>query len=159
MTSGRLQCLCGISNRGDLTPGAEGGTAGVMVTRLPALRRDNAIMGNGGLFLPDELRRDADGAVTGFSFPEVMYNVIVAHATGDSDRAANTFDAYLPLMRYEQQPGPGLAVREHILTMRGAIGCAALRRSGTRLRPDDLADIGFLLARQDWRLAAFGCAP
>ena len=28
MTSGRLRCLCGISNRGDLAPGMEGGVAG-----------------------------------------------------------------------------------------------------------------------------------
>ena len=28
MTSGRLRCLCGISNRGDLTPITEGGVAG-----------------------------------------------------------------------------------------------------------------------------------
>ena len=28
MASGRHQCLCDISNRGDLTPGAEGGVAG-----------------------------------------------------------------------------------------------------------------------------------
>ena len=28
MTSGRLWCLCGISNRGDLAPGTESGVAG-----------------------------------------------------------------------------------------------------------------------------------
>lgn len=28
MTSGRFRCLCDISNRGDLTPGAESGVAG-----------------------------------------------------------------------------------------------------------------------------------
>ena len=28
MTSGRLRCLCGISNCGDLTPGVERGVAG-----------------------------------------------------------------------------------------------------------------------------------
>ncbi len=28
MTSGRLRCLCDISNRGDLAPGAESGVAG-----------------------------------------------------------------------------------------------------------------------------------
>ena len=28
MTSGRLRCLCGISNRGDIARGAEGGVAG-----------------------------------------------------------------------------------------------------------------------------------
>ena len=28
MTSGRLRCLCDISNRGDLAPGAQGGVAG-----------------------------------------------------------------------------------------------------------------------------------
>ena len=31
MTSGRLRCLCDISNQGDLTPGVEGGVAGGMV--------------------------------------------------------------------------------------------------------------------------------
>ena len=28
MTSGRFRCLCRISNRGDLTPGAESGVTG-----------------------------------------------------------------------------------------------------------------------------------
>ena len=28
MTSGWFRCLCDISNRGDLTPGADGGVAG-----------------------------------------------------------------------------------------------------------------------------------
>ncbi|MBN8873770.1 MAG: dihydrodipicolinate synthase family protein [Rhodospirillales bacterium] len=120
------------------------------------MRRVPILTGNGGLFLPDELRRGADGAMTGFAFPEMMRDVIRAHQAGDVERAADVFDAYLPLVRYEQQPGLGLAVRKHVLTERGALSCAAQRRPGARLTRDDLADIAFLLARLQRRLAALG---
>ena len=119
-------------------------------------RRISILVGNGGVFLPDELRRGADGAMTGFAFPEMMRDVIAAHAAGDSARAADIFDAYLPLARYEQQPGPGLAVRKHILMQRGALSTAALRRPGTALSGEDFADVAFLLERQERRLAALG---
>ena len=89
----------------------------------------------------------------------MMRDVIAAHVAGDGNRAADIFDAYLPLVRTEQQPGLGLAVRKHVLAMRGAIGCPAQRRPSSQLGPDDLADIAFLLARQERRLAALGCAP
>jgi 4-hydroxy-tetrahydrodipicolinate synthase len=123
------------------------------------MRRIPILTGNGGIFLPDELRRGADGAMTGFAFPEMMRDVIAAHRAGDTERAADIFDAYLPLVRYEQQPGLGLAARKHILAQRGAIGSAAQRRPGSKLGPDDIADLGFLLARQQKRLAGLDCAP
>jgi 4-hydroxy-tetrahydrodipicolinate synthase len=118
------------------------------------LRRVSILTGNGGLFLPEELRRGADGAMTGFAYPEMMRDVVAEHTAGDAEGAADVFDAYLPLARYEQQPGIGLAVRKHILAQRGAIAHATLRPPFTPLSPRDAEDAGLLIARQERRLAA-----
>jgi 4-hydroxy-tetrahydrodipicolinate synthase len=50
------------------------------------MRRIAILVGNGGLFLPEELRRGADGAMSGFAFPEMLVGVIAAHAAGDQER-------------------------------------------------------------------------
>lgn len=121
------------------------------------VRRVSILTGNGGgLFLPEELARGADGAMTGFAYPEMMVGVCRSHAAGDSARAQDLFDAYLPLARYEQQPGIGLAVRKHILAARGVIASSAVRRPGPRLSAADMADIERLTARQTRRLAEIG---
>ena len=121
------------------------------------LKRVSILTGNGGgLFLPEELVRGADGAMTGFAYPEMMVDVIKAHETGDVERAFDVFDAYLPLARYEQQPGVGLAVRKHILAKRGAIASAAVRKPRPKLSAHDITDIERLIARQEKRLAALG---
>lgn len=118
------------------------------------LRRISILTGNGGgLFLPEELSRGADGAMTGFAYPEMMVDVCKAHAAGDRARAQDLFDAYLPLARYEQQPGIGLAVRKQILADRGVIASAAVRKPGPKLSADDLADIAWLTERQTRQLA------
>jgi len=116
-------------------------------------RRISILVGNGGLFLPEELGRGADGAMAGFAFPEMMVDGWRAHAAGDAERARDLFDAYLPLARYEQQPGIGLSVRKHILARRGAIASGALRKPGGRLSAADLAEIEQLMARQARRLS------
>lgn len=120
------------------------------------MRRVPILTGNGALFLPDELRRGADGAMTGFAFPEMLRDVVRAHRAGNLQGAADLFDVYLPLVRYEQQPGLGLAVRKHILMQRGAISNAAQRRPASSLNREDIEDISFLLARQGKQLAALG---
>ncbi len=120
-------------------------------------RRISILSGNGGgLFLPEELLRGADGAMTGFAYPEMMVDVCAAHAAGDIERAFDLFDAYLPLARYEQQSALGLAVRKHILAQRGAIASAALRRPGARLSEADMADIERRIARPTRRLREIG---
>ncbi len=111
------------------------------------------LTGNGGgLFLPEELSRGADGAMTGFAWPEMMVDVVAAHARGDIERAHDLFDAYLPLARYEQQAGIGLAVRKHLLHQRGAIASPFVRKPGPKLSAPDLADIERLVRRQARRL-------
>ena len=117
------------------------------------LPRIAILTGNGGgLFLPEELSRGADGAMTGFAYPEMMVGVCRAHAAGDIEKAHDIFDAYLPLARYEQQAGIGLAVRKHILAERGVIASAAIRKPGPKLSALDIADIARLTARQERRL-------
>ena len=131
----KLSVLRGASDRGEV-------------------RRVSILTGNGGgLFLPEELSRGADGAMTGFAYPEMMVGVCRAHAAGDIERAHDLFDAYLPLARYEQQPGIGLAVRKHLLAERGVIASAAIRKPGPKLSANDVADIALLTARQTRRLA------
>ena len=116
-------------------------------------RRVSILTGNGGgLFLPEELARGADGAMTGFAYPEMMVGVCRAHAAGQTKRAFDLFDAYLPLARYEQQPGIGLAVRKHILQERGVIASSRVRKPGPTLSAADIADIARLSARQNRRL-------
>ncbi len=121
------------------------------------LRRVSILTGNGGgLFLPEELTRGADGAMTGFAYPEMMVGVCNAHAAGDVERAHDIFDAYLPLARYEQQSGIGLAVRKHLMVQRGVIASATLRKPGPKLSPADVADIDRLVRRQVARLREIG---
>jgi 4-hydroxy-tetrahydrodipicolinate synthase len=116
-----------------------------------SLRRVSVLIGNGGLYFPQFLQRGADGAMTGFAFPDVLVQVYERFVAGDRAGAEDLFDAYLPLVVYEQQPGYGLAVRKEILRRRGAIRSAAARAPGPRLGPADAAEIDALMARLERR--------
>lgn len=119
-------------------------------------RRISILTGNGGQFLPEEMNRGADGAMTGFAYPEMMRQVIDHWNAGDEDRARDIFDAYLPLVRYESQPGIGLAIRKHTLARRGAIAHPTLRKPGPAPDAATIAEVEALIARQEARLAALG---
>ena len=119
-------------------------------------RRISILCGNGGQFLPEEIGRGADGAMTGFAFPEMMRDVVAAMGAGDRDRAHDVFDAYLPLVRYESQPGLGLAVRKFILARRGAIAHDAVRAPGPKLTAAAIGEVERLITRQERRLAELG---
>ena len=118
------------------------------------LRRVSVLVGNGGLYLPQELARGADGAMTGFAFPEMLVDVVRLHLAGDVDAAENLFDAYLPLVRYEQQPGIGLALRKQILYRRGVIASPAVRTPGPSLDATDHAELSRLMERVDNNIGA-----
>jgi 4-hydroxy-tetrahydrodipicolinate synthase len=115
-------------------------------------RRVSILAGNGGLFLPEELGRGADGAMTGYAYPEMLVEVCRLHAAGEADAALDLFDAHLPLARYEQQPGVGLAVRKHVLARRGAIASSRQRKPGRSLGALEVAEVERLIARLDRRL-------
>jgi 4-hydroxy-tetrahydrodipicolinate synthase len=119
-------------------------------------RRISILVGNGGLYYPLELARGADGAMTGFAFPELLVEVYQRFTAGRDEDASDLFDAYLPLIRYEQQPGIGLAIRKEILHRRGILASPALRPPGPKLGPEDAAELDFLLERLDRRMAGGG---
>jgi 4-hydroxy-tetrahydrodipicolinate synthase len=119
-----------------------------------ARRRISILCGNGGLYLPQELHRGADGAMTGFAYPEMLVELCATFFAGRRDEAEDIFDSYLPLVRHEQQIGIGLAIRKEILRRRGAIANAAVRAPGPRLDRDDIDELDRLMQRLERRLTA-----
>ena len=119
-----------------------------------SLRPLSILTGNGALFLDFEMERGADGAMTGYAFPEMLIDVVQFMREARRDAAHDLFDAHLPLIRYEQQPGIGLAVRKYVLQKRGVIASSAQRKPGSSITPTAKAEVDYLLsrvARVDWR--------
>jgi pimeloyl-ACP methyl ester carboxylesterase len=77
------------------------------ITRLRALFGDRvAIFGGlGGVYFFEELSRGADGAMTGFPYPEALRAIREHFLAGRRDEARALFYRWLPLIRYESQPG------------------------------------------------------
>jgi 4-hydroxy-tetrahydrodipicolinate synthase len=112
-----------------------------------SLRELSIMVANGGLFLDFEMERGADGSNTGYAFPELLIAVVKAIKAGERDRAHDLFDAHLPLLRYEQQPGVGLAVRKYVMMRRGLLASDAQRKPGAGLTAAAKAEVEYLLAR------------
>jgi 4-hydroxy-tetrahydrodipicolinate synthase len=105
------------------------------------------LCGNGGLFLDFEMERGADGAMTGYCIPDMLVDVVRLQKAGRRDEAHDLFDAHLPLIRYEQQPGAGLAVRKYVLKRRGILASDAQRKPGAALSAAAKAEVDYLLSR------------
>lgn len=102
--------------------------------------------GLGGVSSLAELRRGAVGTMTGFAFPEILRALRLAVADGRTERSAQLFDTYLPLLSFEGQPGGGLGIRKEVLRRRGVIG-HAVARIGPPPDPVTLAELDDVLAR------------
>ncbi len=129
--------------------------------REGTMRRVSILCGNGGLFLDFETARGADGAMTGYAFPDMLVELVALAREGRRAAVHDLFDAHLPLLRYEQQPGVGLAVRKYVLMKRGAIATDVQRPPAASLGPAARAEIDYLLARlarRDPRAAGLGTA-
>lgn len=112
-----------------------------------SLRPISILTGNGGLFLDFEMERGADGAMTGYAFPEMLIDVVRLQKAGERDAAHDLFDAHLPLIRYEQQQGVGLAVRKYVMMKRGVLASDAQRKPGSAISATAKAEVDYLLAR------------
>ena len=119
-------------------------------------RRISILVGNGGIHLMQELLRGADGAMTGFAFPEMLVGVCRKFFAGDVDGAEDLYDAYLPVVRHEAQLGFGLALRKETLRRRGIIASARTRAPGPSLDADDHAELTHLLRRLERAVARIG---
>jgi 4-hydroxy-tetrahydrodipicolinate synthase len=106
---------------------------------LPKISRLRGVLGDrvaifgglGGVYFFEELSRGADGAMTGFPYPEALGAIRDAMRAGRRDEARSIFYRWLPLIRDESQPGavPGtsIAIRKEILRRRGWLRTAVVR--------------------------------
>lgn len=111
------------------------------------MREISILCGNGGLFLDFEVERGANGAMTGYCFPDMLVDLVQLSAAGQREKAHDLFDAHLPLMRYEQQPSVGLAVRKYILMRRGLLTSDAQRKPAAGMSAIGREEVEYLLAR------------
>jgi 4-hydroxy-tetrahydrodipicolinate synthase len=114
------------------------------------LTRRVAIFGGlGGVYFFEELSRGADGAMTGFPYPEALKAIRDHFVAGRRDEARALFYRWLPLIRYETQPGstPGTAVgiRKEILRRRGWIASSRVRPPAPVLDAGTLDELDELL--------------
>jgi 4-hydroxy-tetrahydrodipicolinate synthase len=128
-------------------PGLEKISALRASERAGTMRPISILCGNGGLFLDFELERGADGAMTGYCYPELLMSLVNLSGRGAREEAHDVFDAHLPLLRYEQQPGLGLAVRKYVMRERGLIASDFQRSPAVPLSPAAQAEVSFLRRR------------
>jgi 4-hydroxy-tetrahydrodipicolinate synthase len=128
-------------------PGLEKITALRNFEKNGEMRHIAILCGNGGLFLDYEMSRGADGANTGYAFPDMLCDVVRLCNAGDTEAAHDLFDAHLPLLRYEQQPGVGLAVRKYIMRRRGLLTSDAQRKPGAKMSTQAVKEVEHLLSR------------
>lgn len=105
--------------------------------------------GLGGAFLFEELRRGAIGTMTGFAYPEVLVAVQKYVAGGDVERARSIFYSWLPLIRYENSVGIGLAIRKEIMVRRGLMETADVRPPTPRIDDATRAELDDLMHALD----------
>jgi len=128
-------------------PGLDKITALRGFERDGSMRHISILTGNGGLFLDYEMARGADGANTGYCFPDMLCDVVRLCGEGQREEAHDLFDAHLPLIRYEQQPGAGLAVRKYVLMKRGLLTSAAQRKPAAAMSKATQGEVDHLLGR------------
>jgi 4-hydroxy-tetrahydrodipicolinate synthase len=122
------------------------------ITRLAQLvSRPLPVFGGlGGVYFYEELARGAAGAMTGFPYPEALHAIREHFVAGRRDEARALFYRWLPLIRFESQPGavPGtaIAIRKEILRRRGWIGSACARPPAARLDRETLDELTEVMA-------------
>jgi 4-hydroxy-tetrahydrodipicolinate synthase len=112
-----------------------------------SMRPISILTGNGALFLDFEMDRGADGAMTGYAFPDMLVDTVRLSMEGQRDAAHDLFDAHLPLIRYEHQQGVGLSVRKYVMKRRGILSSDAQRKPGSNLSPTAIVEVEYLLSR------------
>lgn len=118
--------------------------------------RLSILVGNAALFLPQELQRGADGAMTGFPYVKMLVVVEGLHRNGEIDQAEDIFDTFLPLIRYDQQLGIGMSIRKEILYRENLIKSPFVRLPRTDMSKIDYKELSRLMNRLDEKLKVTG---
>jgi 4-hydroxy-tetrahydrodipicolinate synthase len=94
-------------------------------------RSVSILTGLGALYGAFDLMQDTQGFMTGFAFPEVLKSMTKDAERKDYDKMYTTYQKWLPMMVYEQQPG--LAVRKEIYRLRGLVDVGQVRHPGANI--------------------------
>jgi 4-hydroxy-tetrahydrodipicolinate synthase len=99
------------------------------VTEITRLAGDSLTLFGGlnGQFLLEELDRGARGTMPGSDLTSVFVRIFNLWANGARSEARREFARHLPLIRYELQPGLGVAVMKQNLQAWGVIASARVR--------------------------------
>jgi 4-hydroxy-tetrahydrodipicolinate synthase len=116
-----------------------------------SMRPISILVGNNGLFFDFELDRGVNGANTGYAFPDMLVEMFNLSRAGKRDEQHDLFDIHLPLLRYDQQPGLGLAARKYMLVRRGILSSPAMRKPAPAFSKESRAEVDYLLTRLERR--------
>ncbi len=103
--------------------------------------------GLGGTYFLEELQRGAVGIMTGLAYPEVLLAIYERFRAGDEKGATEAFDRFIPYIRYEFQPGIGLAYRKQIYHRRGIFSTTHVRAPGMQIDDASRDELEAILER------------
>lgn len=95
----------------------------------------------GGMYAFEELERGAVGVMTGFVYAELLVRLFNLCRAGRWPEAAALFYDFLPLNRWEFQPGIGVSLRKQVLKHLGVFTTAVVRRPGPDADPGTLEQL------------------
>jgi 2-keto-3-deoxy-L-arabinonate dehydratase len=102
--------------------------------------------GLNGQFLIEEVQRGARGVMPGSDMIAMFVDIWNLLAGGELTEAWRIFTRTLPLIRFELQPGMGVAAMKHNLMAAGVIGSARVRHPTASLDAQSLKELEFLRA-------------
>jgi 4-hydroxy-tetrahydrodipicolinate synthase len=84
----------------------------------------------GGIYALEELELGAVGIMTGFVYAELLVRLFELSQKQEWKAAADLFFDFLPLNRWEFQPGIGASLRKQVLKKLGVFSTATVRHPG-----------------------------
>jgi len=84
----------------------------------------------GGNYALEELQLGAVGIMTGFVYAELLVKLFDHAQAGEWEEAKQLFYDFLPLTRWEFQPGIGISLRKHLLKRMGVFMTTKVRHPG-----------------------------
>jgi len=84
----------------------------------------------GGNYALEELQLGAVGIMTGFVYAELLVQLYNHAVAGQWQEAKQLFYDFLPLTRWEFQPGIGISLRKHLLRKQGIFTTTKVRHPG-----------------------------
>ena len=95
----------------------------------------------GGMYALEELELGAVGVMTGFVYAELLVQLFELAKNQQWKEAAELFYDFLPLNRWEFQPGIGVSLRKQVLKQLEVFSTAKVRHPGSDADPKTVAQL------------------